>query len=592
MKKGNKSSIRYFGRVSRDLFQIMPMEVSCVILLEFLRAAGAFLQVSVTAVFFDTAGRWLEGTAGREELLKWAGLFALLTGASWIFGILEEGLREIPMFFKHQSLIYRLHNRVVSLPLIRFEEPEFYNEVWRAKMSVYNFGLLNYFFGFIDLLPLAFQFAGTIWVITSFHIYFIPLALLSILPSLAVRFRYQKARYSMKREQTSLERRKDYLWEVLTGKNTVKELRMMETEGYIREKWAEARDSVTEETFRFEMKNARRFLLGDLFKFFGVGASIALSIFFVNEGLISLGQFAACIAAFGSFQMIAERVMNLFVWQKGQADFAGDYYDFFDNVPEKEEGRSYPGLQESIELRDISFRYPTGEKEALSQVSCTIRKGERVVIVGENGSGKTTLSKVIAGIYRPEKGRVLYDGEEPSVYGADSFYKRISVIQQNFVKYQFTMRENIGISMPSQIHNEERLMGSAEQAGIVKTVKRVGGLDAQLGREFDGAELSGGEWQKVAIARGLNRDAEVILLDEPTSALDPLTEYDILKKFLDITKGKTSVIISHRIGLGKFADRIIVMKKGKIVQTGTHEELLAAGGEYGRMWHEQAKWYE
>lgn len=214
------------------------------------------------------------------------------------------------------------------------------------------------------------------------------------------------------------------------------------------------------------------------------------------------------------------------------------------------------------------------------------------MIVGENGSGKTTLSKVMAGIYRPEKGRVLYDGKDAFSYDKDSFYKSFSVIQQNFVKYQFTVRENIGISRPAQIHNDERLLKSARDAGIEGTVRRAGGLDAQLGREFDGVELSGGEWQKLAIARGLNKDADVIILDEPTSALDPLVEYDILVKFLDMTRGKTSVIISHRIGLGRFADRIIVMKDGRVAQTGTHDELLAMGGEYGRMWHEQAKWYQ
>lgn len=592
MKKEKKSAIRYLGRVTKDLYTIMPAELSVVILMKLLKAAGAFLQVSVTAMFFDTAGRWLEGAAGREELLKWAGLFVLMMGLPWIFDAAEEGLQNIPMFLKHHSLIYRLHSRVVSTPLIRFEEPEFYNEVWRAKMCVYNSGLFHYFFGFIDLLPLIFQFAGTIWVIAAFHIYFIPLAMLSLLPSLIVRFRYVKEQYAMRRTQTSLEREKDYLWEVLTGKHLVKELRMMETESYIREKWASARDQVMDETFRFEMKNANRFLCGDLFKFCGVTASIALSIYLVDAGLISLGQFAACIAAFGSFQSMAESVINLFAYQKGRADFAGDYYDFFENEPEKEEGRKYQGLRDEIEIRNVSFRYPAGEKEALSKVSLQIRKGERVVIVGENGSGKTTLSKIIADIYRPQEGQVLYDGQSADSYERNSFYKKFSVIQQNFVKYQFSVRENIGISMPSQVHNDERLMKSAKAADIEAALKRIGGLDVQLGREFDGADLSGGEWQKLAIARGLNRDADVIILDEPTSALDPLVEYDILTKFLDITKGKTSVIISHRIGLAKFADRVIVMKDGRVAESGTHNQLLAAGGEYSRMWHEQARWYQ
>ena len=590
MKKEGKSVIRYFGRVTKDLYTIMPAEVSGIILLELLEAAAALGQVAAAARFFDTAGSWLEGKAGREELLQWAGLFVLAMGLPMLCSLIEGAVQNLPMFQKHHDLIVRLHNRVVSVPLIRLEEPEFHNEVWRAKLCVYNSGLINYFFGFVDFLPLIFRFAGTVWVIAAFHIYFVPLALLSILPSVLVRFRYQREQYSMRRAQTAMERRKEYLWEVLTGRNLVKELRTMETEGYIREKWAQARDSVMEETFRFEMKNANRLLMGDLFKFFGVAASIGLSIAFTRSGLISLGQFAACIAAFGSFQSMAESLMNQMAWQKGRADFAGDYYDFFDNEAEREEGEKYPGLQHAIEARGVSFRYPGSGKDALSDVSFTIRKGQRVVIVGENGSGKTTLSKVIAGIYQPEKGQVLYDGKDVGHYAKDSFYRKFSVIQQNFVKYQFTVRENIGISQPTQIHNDERLMKSAKAADIEKIVQRAGGLDVRLGREFDGVELSGGEWQKLAIARGLNRDAEVILLDEPTSALDPLVEYDILRKFLDMTEGKTSVIISHRIGLGRFADKIIVMKEGKVAQTGTNDVLLAAGGLYSRMWNLEA-WF-
>jgi len=493
---------------------------------------------------------------------------------------------------KHHLLIYKLHNRVVSAPLIRFEEPEFHNDIFRAKMCVYNKGLIRYFFGFIDLLPLFFQFIGTIWVIAAFHIYFIPLALISIIPSVIVRLRYQKAQYLMRRTQTPLERKKDYLWEVMTGKNTVKELRVMETESYIRKEWEKARDYVMEETFLFEMKNANHFLCGDLFKLFGVAASTALSIRFMDQGLISLGQFAACIAAFGSLQLMAESMISKFASQKGLADFVGDYYDFFNQEAEKEDGENYQGLQDEIEIKDVSFRYPAADKNALTRVSLKIHKGERVVIIGENGSGKTTLSKIIADIYRPSEGQVLYDGKDASRFDRNRFYKKFSVIQQNFVKYLFSIRENIGISMPSQMHNDEQLLKSAREADIETIVKRAGGLDVQLGREFDGVELSGGEWQKLAIARGLNRNADVIILDEPTSALDPLVEYDILTKFLAITQGKTSVIISHRIGLGKFADRIIVMKDGCIAESGTHKELLAQNGEYRRMWQSQAKWYE
>ena len=339
------------------------------------------------------------------------------------------------------------------------------------------------------------------------------------------------------------------------------------------------------------MKSSNVFLFCDLFRLFGFAASIALSVYFAGNGIISVGQFAACISAFSAMQFMTEQLIGMVTEQNKKADFAGDFYDFFDNATETEGDKPFGGFMQDITVKNVSFAYPTGNSDVLHDVSFTIHKGERVVIVGENGSGKTTLSKIISGVYEPKSGEILYDGNDIKTFERDSFYRRFSVISQDFVKYQFTMRENIGMSTPNQIHNDEKLMQSAKSANVEPIIRRIGGLDTQLGREFNGVELSGGEWQKVAIARGLNKDADIIILDEPTSALDPLVEYDILKKFIDLTEGKTSVIISHRVGLCRFADRIIVMQDGRVVGNGSHEELLRNNAEYTRIWNEQAKWY-
>ncbi|MDE5587970.1 MAG: ABC transporter ATP-binding protein/permease [Acetatifactor sp.] len=308
-----------------------------------------------------------------------------------------------------------------------------------------------------------------------------------------------------------------------------------------------------------------------------------------DQGFITVGQFAACISAFGCLQAITEALISMVADEKSKADFVGDFYDFFDNATEGD--KPFNKFQNEIAARNVCFAYPVNNKEVLHDVSFTIKKGERVVIVGENGSGKTTLSKIIAGVYEPCSGEVAYDGENAKEFERTGFYRQFSVISQDFVGYQLTMRENIGMSTPNQMHNDEKLLQSAKAADIEQIVRRVGELDTQLGREFDGVELSGGEWQKISIARGLNKDADIIILDEPTSALDPLVEYDILKKFVDLTEGKTSVIISHRVGLCRFADRIIVMQDGRVAGNGTHEELLGSNAEYKRIWNEQAKWY-
>ncbi len=586
-----KSNLRYFMRVTKDLYTIMPMEVTMVLLFKVLYAVIAFVQVNVTAVLFDTAGNYLNKTATKTELLSYGGVFIFVVALPSIVGFIEKAIMELPIFIKHQDMIYRLHAHVVSMPLIRFEDPEFHNEIWRAKMCIYNNGLLVYFYGFMDFLPNIVRFVGTVGVIASYHVLYIPLALLSVVPAFIAKWIYNRELYHMKWEQTPMARRRDYLWNVLTGRDTVKELRTMQTENYIKKQWIEACDKVIEQDFAFETKSSNVFLFCDLFRLFGFSASIALSVYFAGIELISVGQFAACISAFSAMQLMTEQLIGMVAEQKKKANFAGDFYDFFDRAAETEGEKLFDGLSRDIQVKNVSFAYPTGNADVLHQVSFTIHKGERVVIVGENGSGKTTLSKIISGVYEPKSGEVLYDGENVKNFKHDSFYRRFSVISQNFVEYQFTMRENIGISTPNQLHNDEKLMQSAKAANVESIIRRIGGLDTQLGREFDGVELSGGEWQKVAIARGLHKDADIIILDEPTSALDPLVEYDILKKFIELTEDKTSVIISHRVGLCRFADRIIVMKNGCVVGNGKHEELLQSNVEYARIWKEQAKWY-
>ena len=590
-KKAKKSNFRYMGRVTKDLYTIMPIEITAVLILNLLNSVISFAQVYVTADVFDAAGNYLSGIGTKDELIYRAEIFILFFALPLLLDLIDNPIRSIPIFIKHHALIYKLHARVVSMPLIRFEEPEFHNEIWRAKLVVYNSGLLNYFYGFTDFIPNIVRFAGTICVIASFDVRFIPLAILSVVPSFISKWIYNRELYRMRHGQTPLARRRDYLWGVLTGKDTVKEIRTMQTEGYIKDKWTKARDEVLEQDFAFDMKSTNVFLFCDLFRLFGFAASIALSVYFASRGIISVGQFAACISAFGGLQAMTETLMSMVSDQNSKADFVGDFYDFFDNATEIEGDKHFDKFKKDIAVRNVSFAYPVGDKEVLQDVSFTIKRGERVVIVGENGSGKTTLSKIIAGVYEPSSGEVIYDGENAKAFERDSFYRKFSVISQDFVKYQLTMRENIGMSTPNQIHNDEKLLQSAKAANIEQIVRRIGGLDTQLGREFDGVELSGGEWQKVSIARGLNKDADIIILDEPTSALDPLVEYDILKKFIELTEGKTSVIISHRVGLCRFADRIIVMQNGRIAGNGTHEELLGNNAEYGRIWSEQARWY-
>lgn len=394
-------------------------------------------------------------------------------------------------------------------------------------------------------------------------------AVLIGLPMSALKIHAVSRRNRTLGEATMDQRMTEYLQNLFFDKDAAYEIKVFRARDYILDMWHEIRGKVIKRANKIQKELIQVESIADLLKIAYAAFAVAGLTAGFLAGDIGLGVLVSVLQSverlFSAMDNVSWSVSNL-----GRVTYEISYLREFLGLveePEKKEEKVEKGGE--IVFDHVSFRYPGTDREILHDVSFRIRSGEKVALVGVNGEDGVDVSR-----------------------GQWQRIGKFSVIQQNFVKYQFTVRENIGISQPTQIHNDERLMKSAKAADIEKIVQRAGGLDVRLGREFDGVELSGGEWQKLAIARGLNRDAEVILLDEPTSALDPLVEYDILRKFLDMTEGKTSVIISHRIGLGRFADKIIVMKEGKVAQTGTHDELLAAGGEYSRMWHEQARWYE
>ena len=221
-----------------------------------------------------------------------------------------------------------------------------------------------------------------------------------------------------------------------------------------------------------------------------------------------------------------------------------------------------------------------------------IKKGETVAVVGENGSGKTTLVRLLTGLYLPSEGDILYGKANTKTASVHSLFKNISAVFQKYQRYQMTLRENIAISDMAGIASDAALDGICVQAGVEKTTNSFyNGYDTMLSREFDGVDLSGGQWQRVAIARSFFRSHQLIVLDEPTAAIDPIEETKIYNRFAEISKDKTAIIVTHRLGSVKLADRILVMKQGKLVEHGTHTELMEAGGEYARLYKSQEQWY-
>jgi len=375
--------------------------------------------------------------------------------------------------------------------------------------------------------------------------------------------------------QTKSSRRQKYLWNLFLNRRSVREMRTFGFGEYISGRWLSLRDKAQEEVWKLEQRDARSILLCDALRIAGYIASLAIVLSMVLSGRVSPGVFAASVTAVLGLQNAARELLTRFAKIPELALFANDYFSFIDLACDTRATASGPPAPDVlISLEDVSFRYPDSDKDAVHGVSFTLRQGESVVVVGENGSGKTTLSKLLLGVYRPTRGRRKC-GEFD-----------ISVVAQDFVRYPLTVRENIGISDAGRMEDDETMRRLLRDMSL-----GLPDLEQQMGREFGGMELSGGEWQRLAIARALFRGSPLIVLDEPTSNLDPTAENEILNGFVRAMDGRTTVIISHRTGLCRIAQRIVVMKDGEVVETGSHAELYTANGEYTRLFDAQAGWY-
>ena len=261
----------------------------------------------------------------------------------------------------------------------------------------------------------------------------------------------------------------------------------------------------------------------------------------------------------------------------------------FMDLPESGGIEGTPDSSRGIVMQNVSFIYPNAKHKSVDSVSINIKPGETVAIVGENGAGKTTLVRLIMGLYKPTEGTVMINGLDTSKVSSKSLFKNVSGVFQKYQKYKMTLNDNIRIS---DLENTSEVETVAVQSGIeVDSGSFPQGYSTMLSREFDGVDLSGGQWQRIAIARGLYRVHDVIILDEPTAAIDPLEESRIYRKFSEISRGKTAIIVTHRLGSAKIADRIIIMDKGKIAGVGTHDELMEKCSLYNKMFSMQAKWY-
>ena len=432
------------------------------------------------------------------------------------------------------------------------------------------------------------------------HPALLPLLFAGSLPSLWLQMRVAHAVYAAQRAHTTPDRVRGHIQSVLTGQDGAGEVRLFGIAPYLLERWRALRVARRRDVLGAERRRARLMAIGNALSGTAYAGALVLTVGLILGGELSIGAYVAVATGALWFQDMLGGGISSLRGLEEQSQFLGDLFEFLRTV--RAEGEPAAGAAEvapprtsgaiTVEVERVTFAYPGREALALQDIDLRIEAGERIAIVGANGAGKTTLAKLLVGLYQPTSGEVRLEGEPLTPDRALAVRSRIAAVFQDYPTFQLMARENIGFGDVARMDDEAAIRAAAGRAGIAGLIESLPeGYDTYLGRQFGERDLSGGQWQRIALARAFFREADFLLLDEPTAALDPLAELALFERFAELTAGRTAVMISHRLGAARLADRVIVMKDGRLVEDGHHDALVAAGGEYARLFAAQAQWY-
>ena len=482
-----------------------------------------------------------------------------------------------------------------EVELSQLEDADFYDKLERARRQTTGRVTLlsNTLSQFQDLITIVSLITGLI----VFEPWLILILILSIIPAFINEVKYSQSSYSLARSWTKERRELDYLRFTGASDKTAKEVKLFNLTGFIADRFAELSNRYYLQTRTLSI---RKNIFGTIFNLLGIIAYYSAYLLIISNtitGLLTIGELTFLSGSFKSLRNRMQTIFMRFSSISESALYLKDYFDFLDIEPSTNTlntARVLPTeIKQGFEFQDVHFRYPGMDEEVLKGVTFFMKAGEKMAFVGENGAGKTTLIKLILRFYEPTKGAILLDGVNINEYDQASYQKLFGVIFQDFVKYDFTAGENIAVGKIEDIEDIERIIKAAELSLADDVIAGLpNAFDQQLGKRFAGGkDLSGGQWQKIALARAYMKDAEVVVLDEPTSALDARAEYEAFQRFIGLTKGKTSIIISHRFSTVRMADRILVLKDGKVLELGSHQELIEQDQLYAELFRLQAAGY-
>jgi ATP-binding cassette subfamily B protein len=489
----------------------------------------------------------------------------------------------------------RIMRHAATLDLQSFEDPIFYDKLERARVQATDrIGMLN---ALGRLLQQTITLVSlSVGVILYSPVLFLILVL-CVVPAFVGESHFAFLGYSLAFSLTPLRRQLDYLRVLGTSKESAKELKVFGLGDYIRDRFAGINDQVIDRNRKLLKRRVTAGAVLALVSSVGYYACYAFIVIRTLQGALTVGDLNFLAGALQGTSSQIQQIFSTFTGIADQALFLSDLLQFFAVKPKIQtlsSGIPAPRpFREGFEFKNVSFHYPGSNRLVLNRLNFGIGPGERVALVGENGQGKTTMVKLISRLYDPTEGSITLDGVDLRDYDLDSLQHEIGVIFQDFVRYDMSARENIGVGRIEHIGDDHHLIDAARKSRAHDVLGRLPrGLDQMLGRRFEGGvDLSGGEWQKFALARAYARDAQLLILDEPTAALDAPSEYEVFLRFAELTEHKMALLISHRFSTVRMCDRIVVLENGVIREQGTHQQLMDSGGRYAGMFELQAASY-
>jgi ATP-binding cassette subfamily B protein len=485
--------------------------------------------------------------------------------------------------------------KAAALDVTVYEDPVFYDRLERARVQATDrLAMIQQMGRLIQQSVAAIAFSA---VLLKYSPFLLLLLVIGIIPAFLGESHFAFLTYAKNFRQTPLRRQMDYLRQVGGSKEAAKELKLFNLSEYLTNRFSALSQTIYEQNVAL---NRRRLFWGGVLAIVGqIGyyGAYGYSIWRTVQGRYTVGDLTLITTA---IMQAMSNIQQAFSTASGVADqalFLTDLLAFFEMKPRVESkvnGLPAPRpIKHGFEFRNVSFAYPGTTRRVLSNFNFTLSPGERIALIGENGQGKTTVVKLITRLYDPTEGEILLDGVDLREYDLADLHAEIGVIFQDFMRYEMTARENIAVGRIEVPHAPEEIEYAAEKslaAGVI--VKLQGRYDQMLGRRFEGGvDLSGGEWQKLALARAYLRDAQLLILDEPTAALDARSELQVFERFAELTEGKMALLISHRFSTVRMADRIVVLEGGRLVEEGNHAQLMALGSRYAAMFEMQAASY-